>query len=166
MVDPNLIYQISEYRMLVEDNDYYFILYLAHILKCIETKHEFITKFGIKSLEFDINPILYKFEIENPSKNEKISQRELLQFCLYFANCNKICEKMLNKISLYKQDKAGFKKQNKLPDCVLDDFIRFEDKINYLAPLYKKVAETYDTCLQGKYQSLYNNNKNASFLMV
>lgn len=167
MADPNMIYKISEYRMLVEDNldnDYNFILYLAHILKCIETKHEFITKFAIKSLQFNISPTLCKFRDEDSS--EKVSQRELLHFCLYMTNCNKICDKMLNKISLYKQDKAGFKKQNKLPDCVLDDFIRFEDKINILGPIYKKVAETYDTCLQGKYQSLYNNNKNASFLTL
>lgn len=165
MVDPNLIYQISEYRMLVEDNDYYFILYLAHILKHIESKQEdCITDFGIKSLEFNISPTLCKFRDEDSS--EKVSQSELLQFCLYVANCNQICEKMLNKISLYKQDKDGFKNQNKLPDCVLDDFVRFEDKINILAPLYKKVAETYDTCLGLKHQSVYNKKKYASFLMV
>jgi hypothetical protein len=166
MTDPNLIYKISEYRMRDKDNldtYYYFILYLAHILKCIENSiDESISDYGLKTLEFNIMPILYKFR----GGEEKVTQSELVQFCLYMTNCHKICNKMLKVISLYNQHTDAFKYHTKLPDCVLNDFNSFETRINNLAPKFQQIQEEYDDCLQGKYKTIYNKNKLDSFITV
>lgn len=169
MVEPNMLYKISEYRLLSEDNldnDYYFIRYLAYILKYIERKNQnSITDFGLKSVEFNVSCIYTKF-VNKSQQEEKVTQNELIKFCLYMFNANKICEKMKNVIILYKQDKNGFRKNSKLPDCVLDDFIRFEDRIHNLSIMFNKIADGYSDSLSPKHASLYNQQKTISFLTI
>lgn len=169
MVEPNMLYKISEYRLLSEDNldnDYYFIRYLAYILKYIERKNQnSITDFGLKSVEFNVSCIYTKF-VNKSQQEEKVTQNELIKFCLYMFNANKICEQMKNVIILYKQDKNGFRKNSKLPDCVLDDFIRFEDRIHNLSIMFNKIADGYSDSLSPKHASLYNQQKTLSFLTI
>lgn len=160
MVDPNILYKIFEYRLLSEDtpdSGYFFIQYLAYILTYID--RDCITDFGFKSVEFNIQPIL-----ENFKSDEAITQKDLIDFCLYMYNSNKICENFLIKISLYKQNKDGFRNDSKLPDCVLDDFIRFEDRIYHLSTRFNKIEESYTDALGPKHKAIYNTDKHRSFL--
>jgi hypothetical protein len=166
MLQPNMLYKICENRLLSEDNDndYYFIQYLAYILKYIERKNSNpITIFGLKSVEFNIMSIYTKL-VNESQEEEKVTQNELIIFCLYMSNANKICEKMENVITLYKKDKNGFRENSKLPDCVLDDFIRFEDRIHNLSIMYNKIAHLYSDSLGLKHTSVYNKKKKISFL--
>ena len=167
MVEPNMIYKICENRLLAVgnlDNDYYFIRYLAYILKYIERKNNNrITDFGLKSVEFDVAYIYTKF-VNKSQQEEKVTQNELIKFCLYMYNANIICEKIKDVITLYKQDQNGFRKNSKLPDCVLDDFIRFEDRIHNLSIMFNKIADGYSVCLGSKHTSVYNQLKSRSFL--
>jgi len=163
MADPNILYKIFEYRLLSEDSldsDYFFIQYLAYILTYIE--RDCITDFGFKSVEFNIKPIVEKFRGEYTK--EQVTQQDLIHFCLYMSNSNKICKNFLIKISLYKQNKDEFRNDSKLPDCVLDDFIRFEDRIYNLSTMFNKVVESYSDCLGPKHKSIYNTDKHRSFL--
>ena len=166
MVEPNMLYKIFQRRLLTEDNidnDYYFIRYLAYILKYTERKnYNRITYFGLKSIELNIMPIYTK--LVNEFQEEKVTQNELIKFCLYMSNANKICEEMKNVITLYKQDKNGFRQNSKLPDCVLYDFIRFEDRIYKLSIMFNKIAEEYSDCLGTKHKYIYNQDKTISFL--
>lgn len=163
MADPNILYKIFEYRLLSEsslDSDYFFIQYLAYILTYIE--RDCITDFGFKSVEFNIKPVVEKFRGEYTK--EQVTQKDLIHFCLYMSNSNKICQNFLIKISLYKQNKDEFRNDSKLPDCVLDDFIRFEDRICNLSTMFNKVVESYSDCLGPKHKSIYNTDKHRSFL--
>ena len=166
MTDPNILYKISEYRLLTEysllseDSDYFFIQYLAYILTYIE--RDCITDFGFKTVEFNIKPIIDKFKGE--CTKEKVTQNDLINFCLYTSNSNKICKIFLSKISLYKLDKDVFRNNSKLPDCVLDDFIRFEDRIYNLSIIFNKVLESYSPFLGTKHKIMYNKDKHRSFL--
>jgi hypothetical protein len=183
MVEPNMLYKICENRLLSQDNldnDYYFIRYLACILKYIgrnyknsitvldlkyiECKNKnSITDFGLKSVEFDVGYIYTKF-VNKSQQEEKVTQNELIKFCLYMSNANKICEKMKDVITLYKRDKNTFRLHSKLPDCVLNDFISFEDRIHNLSPLFNKIADGYSDSLSPKHTSIYNQKKTISFL--
>jgi hypothetical protein len=183
MAEPNMLYKIFELRLLSEDNldnDAYFIQYLAYILKYIERKNKnknsiavldlkynehknSITYFGLKSVEFDVGHVYKKF-VNESQKEEKVTQNELIKFCLYMSNANKICEKMENIIALYKQDKNTFRRHSKLPDCVLNDFISFEDRIHNLSILFKKIADGYSDSLSPKHTIAYNQQKTKSFL--
>lgn len=165
MADLNILYKIFEYRLLFEDSldsDYFLIKYLAYILIYIE--RECITDFGLKSVEFNIKPIVEKFR--GKYTKEKVTQKDLIYFCLYMSNSNKICNNFLIKISLYKQNKDGFKNDSKLPDCVLDDFIKFENRIYNLSTMFNKVLESYSDCLGPKHKSIYNTDKHRSFLTI
>ena len=175
MTNPNILYKIFEYRLLSEGSfdssedsfdssedsfdSAYFIQYLAYILTYIE--HHCITDFGLKTLEFNIKPVVEK--IKGEFTKEKATQKDLTHFCLYLSNSSKICEKFLIKISLYKQNKDEFKNDSKLPDRVLDDFIRFEDRIYNLYTRFNKVSEIYSDFLGPKHKSIYNIDKQRSF---
>ena len=155
-------HNMHKFRLLSEDNlnnDYFFIQYLAYILTYIE--HECITDFGFKTVEFNIVPILDNFKGKG---KEKVTQNDLINFCLYMSNSNKICNKILIKISLYKLDKDAFRNNSKLPDCVLNDFIRFEDRIYNMSVIFNKVLECYNPCLGTKHKMIYNKDQFKSFL--
>jgi hypothetical protein len=166
MAHPNMLYKIFEYRLLSEDSedsldsDYFFIQYLTYILTYID--RDCITDFGFKSVEFNIKPVVEKFRGEYTK--EQVTQQDLIDFCLYMSNSNKICNNFLIKISLYKQNKDEFRNDSKLPDCVLDDFIRFEDRICNLSTMFNKVVEIYSDCLGPKHKSIYNTDKHRSFI--
>lgn len=166
MVEPNMLYKICENRLLSQDNldnDYYFIRYLGYVLKYVERKNQnSITDFGLKSLELNITAIYTKF-VNESQEEEKVTQKELIKFCLYMSNANKICEKMENIIALYKQDKNTFTRNSKLPDCVLNDFIRFEDRIHNLAIMFNKIADGYSDSLGSKHKTVYNKKQTLSF---
>jgi len=168
MTDPNALYKISEQRLLVranKDTCGYFIKYLAYILKYVEREKNsnyIITDFGLKSLDLDLKFLYKKFEGKIDGK--KVTQNELSEFCLYFYNGNKICERFLHIIALYKQDTDEFKKNYPLPDCVLDDFITFEDIIVNLSGILKNVIDRYITFLGPTYKSKYHEYIKKSFL--
>ena len=168
MEAPNLLYRVIEYRLLTEkelNNDYYFINYLGSILDYIERDHNgCLTEFGKMSLELNITPIYCK--LTGQVESEKVSQNEMVQFCLYMSNASDVCERFKHIIKLYKENTDVFTVDSALPDCVLNDFTKYEDRVVNMTDLFKKVTDAYITCLGPKHTSVYNEEKSKSFLIV
>lgn len=163
----NLLYKIAEYRLRYEKklkNDSYFVCYLAAILDYVERNNNgYLTEFGRTSLDFDLLKPMY-LKLTGQIEGEKVTQKELIKFLLYISNCNKVCNGFKHIIKLYKENADLFTLNNALPDCVLNDIVKYEDKVFNLSDMFKNVTDSYITSLSRKYISVLEEEKNNSFI--
>lgn len=163
--EQKLIDRIIEYRILTQKdltNDYYFLQYLGTILDYIERDHTgCLTELGRMSLAVNIAPIYHKFK----ECKEKVSQKELVRFCLYITNCYAVCVLFKGMVEVYKANNEGFLKQNEnLPTYIFDDMIEYEDRVFNLVDMFKKIMDLYSQSLEGKYRTIYNEEKTKGFV--
>ncbi len=164
-LEDKLFNRMIEYRLLTQKdltNDYYFIQYLGTILDFVERDHTgCLTELGRISLAVNVAPIYHKF-VEN---KEKVTQKELVRFCLYMTNAYAVCFLFKGMVEVYKENDEGFMKINeKIPTYILGDFIEYEDRVVDLVDKFKKIMDSYSQSLEGKYRTIYNEEKIKGFV--
>jgi hypothetical protein len=112
------------------------------------------------SLAVNVAPIYQKF-VDN---KEKVTQKELVRFCLYMTNCYAVCVLFKGMVEVYKENTEGFIKLHPLPNYILDDFTKFEDRAFGLVDKFKKIMDGYSQSLEGKYRTIYNEEKIKGFV--
>jgi hypothetical protein len=112
------------------------------------------------SLAVNVAPIYQKF-VEG---KEKVSQKELVRFCLYMTNCYAVCVLFKGMVEVYKENTEGFITLHPLPNYILDDFKAYEDRAFDLVDKFKKIMDTYSQSLEGKYRKIYNEEKIKGFV--
>ena len=165
--EEKLLNRVIEYRILTQKdltNDYYFIQYLGSILDYIERDHTgCLTELGRMSLAVNVAPIYQKFAGE--LKGEKVTQKELVKFCLYMTNSYAVCALFKGMVEVYKENNEGFLKLNEnLPTYVFGDMIEYEDRTFDLLDKFKKIMDAYAPMLEGKYRTIYNEEKHKGFV--
>lgn len=162
--EQKLLDRVIEYRLLNEKdltNDYYFIQYLGTILDYIERDHTgCLTELGRMSLAVNIMPIYMKFQ----EGKEKVTQKELVKFCLYMTNSYAVCVLFKGMVEVYKEQPINFAELHPLPTYILDDIVKFEDRAFDLVDKFKKIMDTYSHSLEGKYRTIYNEEKCKGFI--
>ena len=164
MEEQKLLDRVVEYRLLTQKdltNDYYFIQYLGTILDYIERDHKgCLTELGRMSLAVNIMPIYTKF-VEG---KEKVTQKELVKFCLYMTNSYAVCVLFKGMVEVYKEQPINFAELHPLPTYILDDIVKFEDRAFDLVGKFKKIMDGYSQSLEGKYRTIYNEEKHKGFV--
>ena len=156
--------KVIEYRILTkqdETNDYYFIQYLATILDYIERDYDgCLTDAGHMSLAVNTGLTFDKL-----TKGLKIDQQELVRFCLNMTFSYAVCVLFKGMVEVYKDEKTkeGFIKQNAFPGYILEDLLLYENRAFELIGNLKKVMDTYAKFLEGKYRTIYNEQKHLGF---
>jgi len=162
--EEKLFNRVVEYRLLTQKditNDYYFLQYLGTILDYIERDHKgCLTDLGRMSLAVNVSPIYQKF-VEG---KEKVTQKELVKFCLYMTNCYAVCVLFKGMVEVYKENDEGFMKLHPLPTYILGDLIEYEDRAFELVDKFKKIMDSYSQSLEGKYRTIYNEEKIKGFV--
>lgn len=163
--EQKLLDRVIEYRLLNEKdrtNDYYFLQYLGTILDYIERDHNgCLTELGRMSLSVNVVNIYNKF-VEG---KEKVTQKELVRFCLYMTNAYAVCVLFKGMIEVFKENDEGFDKQNEnLPTYIFGDMIEYEDRVLELVENFKKIMDLYSQSLEGKYRKIYNEEKHKGFV--
>lgn len=147
-----------------ETNDYYLIQYLGAILDFIERENKgCLTDLGRMSLAVNVMPIYEKLSGQ-VSCQEKASQKELVKFCLYMTNAYAVCVLYKGMIEVYKESKEGFIELNPFNEAMIEDMIKFEDRIFDLVSKFKKIMDTYSNLLESKYRTIYNEEKHKGFV--
>jgi hypothetical protein len=163
-LEEKLLNRVVEYRLLTQrdlTNDYYFLQYLGTILDYIERDHTgCLTDLGRMSLAVNVAPIYQKFA----EGKEKVTQKELVRFCLYMTNCYAVCVLFKGMVEVYKENDEGFMKLHPLPTYILGDLIEYEDRAFDLVDKFKKIMDTYSQSLEGKYRKIYNEEKIKGFV--
>ena len=174
--EQKFIDKMVEFRILYEKdktNDYYFIQYVASILDYIERQYNgFLTDLGRLSLSTNIGHIhkrmtecIDKANAERYKGAKKISQRDLIRFCLYMTDAYACCVMYKGMIEVYKESDTGFMEIHPLlPTYILGDFIEYEDKATELISHFKSIMDTYSKMLEGKYKTIYNDEKHKGFV--
>lgn len=167
MEEQKLLDRVVEYRLLTQKdltNDYYFIQYLGAILDYIERDHKgCLTDLGRMSLAVNIMPIYQKFAGE--VNGEKVTQKELVKFCLYMTNSYAVCVLFKGMVELYKEQNEKFVELHKdLPTYIFGDMIEYEDRTFDLLGKFKKIMDAYSPMLEGKYRTIYNEEKCKGFV--
>jgi len=159
-----LLDRVVEYKNLTDKdltNDYYFIQYLGTILDFIERDHTgCLTELGRMSLAVNVAPIYQKF-VEG---KEKVTQKELVKFCLYMTNSYAVCVLFKGMVEIFKEAPLNFMEANPLPNYILDDLCKFEDRVFELVGKFKKIMDGYSQSLEGKYRTIYNEEKHKGFV--
>jgi hypothetical protein len=163
--EEKLLNRVIEYRLLTQKditNDYYFLQYLGTILDYVERDNTgCLTDLGRMSLAVNVAPIYQKF-VDN---KEKVTQKELVRFCLYMTNCYAVCVLFKGMVEVYKENNEGFLKLNEnLPTYVFGDMIEYEDRAFGLVDKFKKIMDGYSQSLEGKYRTIYNEEKIKGFV--
>jgi hypothetical protein len=167
--DKKFIDKIVGFRILYEKdktNDYYFIQYIASILDYIErSSNGFLTDLGRLSLSTNIGHIHKRMTECIDKDGKKISQRDLIRFCLYMTDAYACCVMYKGMIEVYKESDTGFIELHPLlPTYILGDFIEYEDKATELVSHFKSIMDTYSKMLEGKYKTIFNDEKHKGFV--
>ena len=164
--DKKFLDKIVSYRLLTEKdltNDYYFIQYLGCILDYIEREHTgCLTELGRMSLEVNIMPIYLK--LTGKAEGEKVTQKELVKFCLYMTNAYAVCVLFKGMVEVYKEQSVNFAILHPLPDYIMDDFLKYEDRVFDLVDKFRRIMDAYSPMLEGKYRNIYNEEKHKGFV--
>lgn len=162
--NTKFIDRVAEFKALNDKdltNDYYFIQYLGTILDFIEREHTgCLTELGRMSLAVNVAPIYQKF-VEG---KEKVTQKELVKFCLYMTNAYAVCVLFKGMVELFKEKPVEFMELNPLPSLIFDDMKKFEDRAFDLVDKFKKIMDAYCNSLEGKYRTIYNEEKHKGFV--
>lgn len=163
--EEKLLNRVIEYRILTQKdltNDYYFLQYLGTILDFVERDHTgCLTDLGRMSLAVNVIPIYQKFQ----EGKEKVTQKELVKFCLYMTNAYAVCVLFKGMVEVYKENNEGFIKLNEnLPTYIFGDMIEYEDRAFDLVDKFKKIMDLYSQSLEGKYRTIYNEEKIKGFV--
>jgi hypothetical protein len=167
MTDEELIARIVEFRLLYENdktNDFYLIQYLASVLDYIEREHTgFLTDLGRKSLSIDIGDI-HKRMMECVERNIKIAQKDLVRFCLYMTNAYAVAVmfKGMSEVSL--EPNSVFFENHPLPELIINDVKDLSLKSDDLIHQFKSIMDKYSQLLEGKYRTIYNEEKHKGFV--
>lgn len=146
-----------------EANDYYFIQYLSTVLDYIERDSKgCLTELGRMSLAVNIMPIYQK--LAGQVESEKVTQKELVKFCLYMLNSYATCVLYKGMVEVYKEHPLNFSELHPLPYYILDDMLKIEDRVFGLVDKFKKILDHYSQSLEGKYRSIFNEEKHKGFV--
>lgn len=161
--EEKLLNRVMEFRLLTQKdvtNDYYFLQYLGTILDYIERDHKgCLSDLGRIVLAFNVSPTYQKFV-----DKEKVSQKELVRFCLYMTNCYAVCFLFKGMAEVYKENSEGFMKLHPLPTYILGDIFEYEDRAFDLVDKFKTIMDKYSQSLEGKYRTIYNEEKIKGFV--
>lgn len=161
----NFVGRMIEFKNLTErdlTNDYYFIQYLGSILDYIERDYKgCLSDLGRMSLAVNITPIYEKFMDDT---KPPVSQKELVKFCLYMTNSYAVCVLFKGMTEVFKEFPDTFKKNhNELPDYITNQFEALGERAFDLIDKFKKIMDNYSPLLEGKYRTIFNEEKNKGF---
>lgn len=141
-------------------NDYTFFLYIAAIMNYIESHNGgCLTELGLQSLKIDISPFIAKIQTGDP----KLSQKDLIKFCLNQVNCYAVAILIKGMIE-YSKEEPKFFEVNKFPEYVVNDFTEIAERLDRLLPILKQVLDIYTKYINGKYIKIFTEEKNKGFI--
>ena len=140
-------------------NDYPYFLYLASILNFVEHHNDgCLTGLGMKSLELDVSPFIYKIQSETI-----LEQKELVKFLLNILNSYATTYLSIGLFQLALEE-PNFFELNKFPCCISGDFDLLLNKAKLVCPKLKQILDRFCPMLQGKYKKIFLEEKTKGFL--
>ena len=144
-----------------ETNDYPFFLYIASIMNFIEYHNGgCLTENGFKSLEIDISPYIHQLQTGEP----KLSQKDLVRLLLNLMNSYASTYLVVGLFEFCKEDPDKFFELNSFPTSIKDDFDKLSEKAKIIMPKLKSVLDLYSTSLEGKYKTIFLQEKTKGFI--
>jgi hypothetical protein len=152
-----------EYRNIYNEdktNDYPFFLYIGSLMDLLESHNGgCLTELGLQSLKIDISPFIAKIQTGDP----KLSQKDLIKFCLNQVNSYAVAVLIKGMIE-YSKEEPKFFEVNKFPEYVANDFTEIAERLDKLIPILKQVLDIYTKYIDGKYIKIFTEEKNKGFI--
>jgi hypothetical protein len=141
-------------------NDYTFFLYIASLMNYIESHNGgCLTELGLQSLRIDISPFIARIQAGDP----KLSQKDLIKFCLNQVNSYAVAILIKGMIE-YSKEEPKFFEVNNFPEYVVNDFTEIAERLDKLLPILKQVLDIYTKYINGKYIKIFTEEKNKGFV--
>lgn len=168
MTNEEMISKIVEFRLCYEKdktNDYYLIQYLGAVLDYIEREHTgFLSDLGRQSLALDIGTIHRRILTAAENKDAKLPQKDLVRFCLYMTDAYAVCVMFIGMVDVAFEENSSFLENHQLPSLVVDDLKDLAVKAKELETQFKAIMDKYSKFLEGKYKTIYNEEKHKGFV--
>ena len=144
-----------------EMNDYPFFLLIGAMLNFVDYGDGgVLTADCIKSLETDINPYILQIQKGNP----KLSQNDLVKFCLNIINSYGVCLLFNDLYLSYLEDPVFFYDFYEFPDTIKKDFTKLSQRCSEVTPILKSIIDLYTPLLDGRYKTKFLKKKNKGFI--
>ncbi len=168
MEEQKLIDKMIEFRNLYErdkSNDFYLIQYIASILDYIEREHTgFMSDLGRQTLSINVGEIHKRLVTAAEDENvKKLPQKDLVRFCLYMTDAYACCV-MFNGMVDTAIEIPTFLDLHHFPEYIMDDLIDLQKKVEQLIGQFKSIMDKYSQYLEGKYRTIFNDEKHKGFV--
>lgn len=159
-----LLSKIVELKHLVKEditNDFYYLQYLSLILNYLEEHNKgLLTENGKKILDFNIGEIYQRFT--DTTDKEKLSQKDLTRFCLYFMIGYAVVILFRGMVCLSKEQPKFFEL---LPTFIDEEELKtLQERADILSPQFKKILDIYTALLVPKYKKVFETERRTAFL--